>query len=116
MPKQICALEGFDSIVYTRTCDVIATPMCTLAATPHCMTAALHCILEFRFGFGAIGDCRDDEYSFRVSLLLLNVSDKTQTEMYGYIAIATKIRFHFRFQDDPRPHLVTILGGCKIGR
>ena len=28
MPKQIGASEGFDSIVYTRTSGVIATPMC----------------------------------------------------------------------------------------
>ena len=70
MPKQICASEGFDSIVYRRTCDVIATPVnvCTLTATPHCMTVALHCILEFGFGFDAIGDYRGDEYSLRVSL------------------------------------------------
>ena len=69
MQKQIGASEGFDSIVYTRTCDVIATPMCkcTLAAVPHCMTAILHCILEFGFGFGAIGDYRGDGYSLRIS-------------------------------------------------
>ena len=33
MSKQIGALEGFGSIVYTRTCDVIVTPMCNCLCT-----------------------------------------------------------------------------------
>ena len=33
MPKQIWSSGNFDSIVYTRTCDVIATPMCNCVCT-----------------------------------------------------------------------------------
>ena len=33
MPKQIGVSRSFDSIVYTRTCDVIATPVCNCLCT-----------------------------------------------------------------------------------
>ena len=75
MLKQIGALGSFDSIVYTRTCDVIVMPMCKCLYISshaalydshpwlfHTPAVAPHCILEFGFRFGFISDCRSDQY------------------------------------------------------
>ena len=36
--------------------------------------------------------------------------------VYKYVAMATRFRFKFSFEDLPRPNLVVILDGCKTER
>ena len=65
MLKQIGVSQTFDSIVYKRTCDVIATPMCNCLCTywpRRTSAAAPHCILKFGFGFGVNDDYHGAQY------------------------------------------------------